>query len=116
MQFTQRYLKALERDKLKEQTKAENDVTPESGRYEIGGRIVSFKEYQNEYGVTVKMLVQCEGYRLFGTVPKSIRYDAEIGDTVSLTATVESLEAGFGKYGRPSKAAIVATGASLKQA
>lgn len=102
------YLNAMEREAQQKQTATENTVTPDDGRYNIEGRVVSFKEYRNEYGITVKVLVQCEGYRLFGTIPKSIRYDAEIGDTVSFTATVKAVEAGFGKYSRPSSAHIVA--------
>ena len=101
------YLKALEKAEVQKQTQVENIVTPDKGRYEFTGRIVSFKEYESEYGTTVKMLVQCEGYRLFGTVPKQIRYEEpEIGDTVKLAAMVYPLEVGFGRYTRPSKASI----------
>lgn len=91
-----------------------------SGRVQITGTIKSVKLVDNDYSysasVTEKMVVQCDGYRLHGTVPKSLLpsvttgtyaedLDALIGREVAFTATVKpGREAGFGFFSRPTKA------------
>lgn len=78
------------------------------GRVEIEGTVLSIKEYETQFGVAIKCLVQCDGYKLFGTVPSAIVADCKVGDAIKLTATVKQKEPGFGVYSRPSNASILA--------
>lgn len=78
-----------------------------SGRVEITGTVLSIKDYESDYGTTTKALIQCDGYKLFGTVPAAIVADAKVGDVVRLTATVKEKEPGFGTYSRPTGGEIV---------
>lgn len=70
-----------------------------AGRQQITGTILRFKSVESAFGRTLKMLVQCQGYKVFGTVPSGI--EANEGDEVSFTATVEPKEPGFGFFSRP---------------
>lgn len=85
-----------ERDRKKE---AKTEILPPEGRQEITGEVLSVKEHHSMYGVSLKMTVKCDGFRLWGTVPKSI--DPQRGDTVTFTATVQPKEKGFGFFSRP---------------
>ena len=76
-----------ERDRKKE---AKSEILPPEGRQEITGEVLSVKEHHSMYGVSLKMTVKCDGFRLWGTVPKSI--DPQRGDTVSFTATIKPKE------------------------
>jgi hypothetical protein len=94
-------------DKIAEAA-AECDV-PE-GRHTVTGVIVSLKDQPGyAYNTTdYKMLVKCDGYRLFGSVPTSILRNLDIGDTVTFAAALEPKEKGFGFYKRPTKAEVTA--------
>jgi hypothetical protein len=78
-----------------------------AGRVAIEGTVLSIKEYEGDYGIAIKALIQCDGYKLFGTLPASIVRDAKVGDRVILTATVKEKEAGFGTYSRPTGGEIL---------
>lgn len=79
----------------------------EAGRQELTGKVISFKSYENNFGTTLKFLVELDnGNRVFGTLPRAL-YGAERGDRVTFTATVEPKETGFGFFSRPSKASVV---------
>jgi hypothetical protein len=78
-----------------------------AGRVEVEGTILSIKEYAGDYGIAVKALIQCDGFKLFGTLPASIVRDAKVSDRVSLTATVKEKEPGFGTYSRPTGGEIL---------
>jgi hypothetical protein len=78
-----------------------------AGRVEIEGDVLSIKEYPGDYGIAIKCLLQCDGYKLFGTLPASLVADAKVGDRISLTATVKEKEAGFGTYSRPTGGEIL---------
>jgi hypothetical protein len=83
-----------------------------AGRVEVEGTILSIKEYTLTVGyntnvTSLKALIQCDGYKLFGTLPASIVEGAKVGDRVSLTATVKEKEAGFGTYSRPTGGEIL---------
>lgn len=88
---------------------AETLVDAPSGRCEITGEVVSVKEYESEYGVVTKILVSCQGYKVFGTAPRSIVADIERGDRVTITATIQPKERGFATYSRPTKASLTKT-------
>ena len=80
-----------------------------AGRQEIEGEIVSIKRYDDgRFGVQVKMLVKCPGFKVFGSVPAAISEAAAPGVRVKFSAEIEPKEVGFGFFKRPSKAAIVA--------
>lgn len=78
-----------------------------AGRVTVEGTILSIKEYESDYGVAIKCLLQCDGYKLFGTVPAGLVAEANAGDTVRLTATVKEKEPGFGTYSRPTGGEIL---------
>lgn len=78
------------------------------GKVTVEGVIVSFKTVDSGFGETVKMLVQCDGYRVYGTCPKALD-EAQAGDKVQFNATVtkSNKDASFGTYSRPTKASII---------
>ena len=86
-----------------------------TGRMIIQGEILSTKTTDTQWGVTVKMLIQGEGWRVWGTRPAEIS-TATRGDVVALTATVSASDddASFGFYSRPTKAHILAAGIRRK--
>ena len=75
-----------------------------AGRQEVTGTVRSTRWVENAYGGTLKMLVDCGTYRVYGTAPAVL--DAiEVGDTVTFTATLEpGRETGFGFFSRPRSA------------
>ncbi|QBZ73239.1 hypothetical protein SEA_THERESITA_50 [Microbacterium phage Theresita] len=87
----------------------------EEGRRVIEGVVQSVKHYENQYGLTTKMLViTTTGHKVFGTVPGSLldgrASDDLIGQGVVFTATVEHSrdDETFGIFKRPSKATLAA--------
>lgn len=86
--------------------------TPKAGRRVVEGTVLSLKESTFEacYGRTVrqiKVLVKCDGYKLYGTVPASIAADVKVGDSIRFTATVAAKEPGFGFFIRPTGGEIL---------
>lgn len=89
------------------------------GRYEIEGKIESFKEVENAYsplgGTIIKMIMEdAEGRRYWGTCPSCLveREDsqAEIGSKIKVTVTVEASDrdSKFGFMKRPTKPVLIA--------
>lgn len=80
-----------------------------SGRQVITGTLISTKDVDSQFGTVTKMLIQCDGYRLWGTMPASLPGDVERGATIRFTATAEPhpTDAGFGFFSRPTKATVV---------
>ncbi len=82
-----------------------------SGRVEITGTVLSIKTYTSQYGYheasCLKALLQCDGYKLFGTLPAAIAESAKVGDLVKVTATVKEKEPGFGTYSRPTHGEVL---------
>jgi len=115
------FLKSLWANKVKfAAEKAAKDaeaVDVPAGRYEVKGKVLSIKEYHGDYGVVFKMLVDCGDYRVFGSVPASIRKEALaedcilqmalVGKVVKFSGEFEPKEKGFGFFSRPSKAEMV---------
>ncbi len=82
------------------------------GRRQVRGSVLTIKEqsFSNGYGrysTTLKMLVQCDGYKLWGTVPAAIAGEVGRGDVVTFVATVSKKDAGFGLFSRPAGAEVV---------
>ena len=77
-------------------------VTPQDGRRVITGQVLNTKQVESQWGYTTKVLVQCDGFRLFGSLPSSA-VAPEAGTPVRFTATVEPKEPGFGFFSRPTK-------------
>jgi len=75
------------------------------GRYEIQGEVLTVKFQESQFGGSLKMLVEVDGYKVWGTVPTDL-YGVDRGDRVAFTATVERSQddAGFGFFKRPTKA------------
>ena len=73
------------------------------GRVVITGKVLSIKQVESDYGIVDKWLIECDGYRVFGTVPAFLAEDAEVGQVVTFKANVQPKEAGFGFYKRPTK-------------
>lgn len=120
------HMKMVEREAVKARQAEEKgpEVSPEPGRRDIQGMIISTRIEEGYVGGTVtKMLlevVEADGhYRLWGTLPSALavsEYDedgnllrgpAEAGARVRLTATVQPKEVGFGFFSRPAKSEIV---------
>lgn len=80
-----------------------------TGRIAVTGEVLTVKGQDTSFGYVTKMLVRAEGgYKLWGTVPRSILDDITVGNTVAFIATLKPSpdDAKFGFYSRPSKAAL----------
>jgi hypothetical protein len=91
---------------------APTQAMPE-GRVTVTGTVRTLKWVENDFGGSLKMLLESDfGWRVWGTVPSSLAYaeggDLEVGDRVQFDAAVTRKEADFGFYSRPTKACIVA--------
>jgi hypothetical protein len=85
-----------------------------TGRVTIVGRVVSTKWVENNYGGSLKMLVESEqGWRVFGTVPSRLgdtlarNEGTLVGSKVAFTAEIQPKEADFGFYARPTGGAVL---------
>lgn len=74
-------------------------VLPPDGRLTVDGLVLSIKEVETQFGWATKLLIDCGGFRLYGTQPSGL--DAVVGGTVRFVATVQPKEVGFGFYSRP---------------
>ncbi len=75
------------------------------GRVEVTGTVLSTKWVENQYGSTLKMLVEDRrGFKVFGSVPSAL--DNVRGRSVSFTAALEPSQDDekFGFFKRPTKA------------
>lgn len=95
---------AISRERERAQ-QAKHAIWPTEGRQEITGEVVSIKLKDGFYGPSLKMMIQCGGYRLYGTCPSALQ-DCGVGARVTFTATVEPKEAGFGFFSRPAGGVI----------
>jgi len=104
--------RSMEKDIQRAEAKAKEaesfKLIPE-GAICVSGEVVSVKEEVNRYAyngeMVYKILVQCDGYRLFGTCPRSLMDEPEIvGKKVRFEANVKAKEAGFGFFSRPKNA------------
>ena len=97
------------------QQSAEAEFTPTAsapeGRVTITGKILGFKEVENDYGITIKMIVRIDdtNAKAYLTLPSSIADKADRGSHVQLTASFQrSKDDQFFAFGsRPSKASIL---------
>lgn len=84
-----------------------------NGRQVVEGEVLTVDYRDSYYGGAWKMLVKCDGYKLWGTVPNALRDDnldlPPRGTLVRFTATLERSgdDENFGFYKRPSKAVRV---------
>jgi hypothetical protein len=79
-----------------------------TGRCTVVGTLLGFKSVENDFGSTLKMLVQAdEGFKVWVTCPTSLRADR--GDKVQFTATItpSNDDPCFAFGSRPSKASNV---------
>jgi hypothetical protein len=86
--------------------KNEEDALPKTncpeGKIEISGIIMGFKQQENEFGTSLKMIVRDNrGFKVYGTVPRD--YDSQKGDTITFTATIcpSNTDQYFGFFKRP---------------
>lgn len=80
-----------------------------TGRVKITGVAVSFKDFESQYGMTTKVLIDCEGgWRLFVTLPRNL-FHLDVGGRCSMTVTVEPSEKDptFAYGSRPTKAVVL---------
>lgn len=99
--------KRVEREAATEATVAAGVKVP-TGRQVIEGTVLSTKWVNNDFGGSLKMLVQHEsGWKVWGSVPSSI--DVEKDTRVRFTATVEPSadDVLFGFFKRPTKAEVL---------
>jgi hypothetical protein len=81
-----------------------------TGLQVIEGTVLSLKWRETRYGSQLKMIVKGQGWKVWGSVPASLRADGvEVGDTVRFTATVAASkdDEAFGFFSRPRLAEIV---------
>lgn len=92
-----------------EEERIANTPPVTEGTFEVVGTIVSTKWQENQWGGSLKQLVELDnGQRLWGTKPTSLD-EAQTGDRVVFTATVtpSTDDPTFGFYSRPRKAEIL---------
>lgn len=88
-----------ERDRKKEQ---KTEILPPEGRQSITGEVIAIKPHEGQFGFSMKLTVKCDGYRLWGTLPKGLsKIGLERGNIVTFTATIQPKEKGFGFFSRP---------------
>lgn len=110
--------KAAEYVVKRAEEQAARDTEPKSpapeGRVVITGEIVHTKFQDHQYGTTFKMLVKCDGFRVWSTVPVAI--ESEDGQFIELkgrhvefTATLEQSkdDETFAFAKRPTKASLL---------
>lgn len=86
-------------DRAKAEAPQVEPVLPPDGRLTVDGLVLSIKEVETQFGWATKLLIDCGGFRLYGTQPSGL--DAVVGGTVRFVATVQPKEVGFGFYSRP---------------
>lgn len=101
---------AYRRETEKRVEKAEAAPIPVNGqRITVTGEVLTLREQESQYGVTLKALVRTEaGWKVWGTMPKALRGKASVGDTIRFDAKVEPSrdDATFGFFNRPTKASF----------
>jgi hypothetical protein len=88
----------------------EKPVPLVEGRVLVKGEVLTLRGEDGPYGHTTKMLVKCEGFKLWGTCPAAL-LDARVekGDVVEFAASIKrsDRDEAFGFWSRPSKAKVV---------
>ena len=121
--FTERQEAALKRSLIQYHERNESIVARRAtrtvtspiptGRVTIVGRVITTKWVENDFGGSLKMLVQSEqGWRVFGTVPSRLAdllrdVKTPAGAKVAFTANVQPKEADFGFFSRPTGGAVL---------
>jgi hypothetical protein len=93
---------------IERQALIEAGVEVPVGRVVVEGVVLTTKWVDNDFGGSLKMLVQAEaGWKVWGTVPSAI--ETYKGDRVRFTATIERSDDDqtFGFYKRPTKAEVL---------
>jgi hypothetical protein len=99
------------RDAVKAQEEANAKPVP-TGKVVIEGEVLTVKPVVNDFdpygGSVLKMLVSGDGWKVWGSVPRSID-GVDKGAMVRFTATVKAKdgEPSFGYYSRPTKAEVL---------
>jgi len=95
-----------------EKNAREQATTPvPTGRQVVEGEVVKTDVKDNAYGVRYVFTVRAtEGFLVWGTIPKAIQSQVEVGSKVRFTATLDRSDRDetFGFFSRPSKAEVVA--------
>lgn len=78
--------------------KTKNKIRPPEGRQEITGEVITIRGH---YGIhnDLKVIVKCEGYRLWGSLPRKMK--AKKGDRITFTATIHVFGVGYGFFYNP---------------
>lgn len=90
---------------------AASGVRVPTGRGTVEGTILSVREQEGAYGFQIKVLVQAdEGWKVWGTLPRSLWEDARVGARITFKATITASDDDpvFGFFSRPTNAALVA--------
>jgi len=108
-QEAERVQRAAERE-AQAQVLRDAGVRVPTGRGTVVGTVVSIKGVESAYGYVTKMLVQSdEGWKVWGTMPRSIALDTNVGDRVTFKASITQSDDDpvFGFFSRPTNAALV---------
>lgn len=80
-------------------------IMPPTGRTTLTGTVLSVKQVDSEWGITIKTLIDCGGFKVYGSCP--VLKCSTVGDRVTFQANVQPKEVGFGFYSRPTKGVIL---------
>lgn len=97
------YAKAMGLEASRTKSASVPKITPAAGRYAVTGVVKSKRYQEHQYSDTLKMLIEVTTYEGtwngWSTVPSSM--SVEIGNAVTITATVQPKEPGFAILSRP---------------
>lgn len=81
-------------------------------RMTVTGTVEFLKMEDNGYGEQLKARIVCDGYKLWGSVPKSITDTVAVGTRVKFDAKVtpSAKDESFGFFSRPTKASTITEG------
>jgi len=73
-------------------------IRPPEGRQEITGEVITIHEHDGIYN-GLNVILKCEGYRLWGNLPRKMK--AKKGELITFTTTVSVWGVGYGFFYNP---------------
>jgi len=95
--------KEREQEERKAAWEAQKKPAPR-GRVTLEGEVIKRKLYEGDFGRQWKMVVKCDGFAVYGSIPSSLA-GVKVGERVHFDATVEPSpdDKSFGFFKRPTK-------------
>lgn len=102
------YNNAVARREQREAEDAEpkKPVPVTEDRVKVEGTVLGTRSEDTQFGYQTKMLVKCDGFKLWGTMPSQLLGVTEKGDKVEFMAKIQrsDKDENFGFFSRPTKA------------